>query len=214
LDPRIIATFFWENAFGMPHKDASLYKEDKTGHSAKPLPGTYAAGQARPDRAIRESSRRALTGPGLQQLGRSCEETFSENVNRLLPQTVDWIEMEDLWTFIQDTIGSAVLGAIFGPALLERYPDFCRILFDFDRAIPSFVRMRSSRKDKAARNTLLSNLKTWSQDQNQSTLPDGDDSKGRDPRWGSEWTRQRHESFPSFFGDDAIAAHDLSLAWG
>jgi hypothetical protein len=101
----------------------------------------------------------------------------------------------------------------FGPALLERYPDLWREVFELDRAMPDFVRMRPSTNQKAARDTLRNHFKAWSVANGPSTRDVSDDGSGRTSRWGSEWTRERHETFPAFFDDEAIAAHDLSVAW-
>ncbi|KAJ8117113.1 hypothetical protein ONZ43_g4285 [Nemania bipapillata] len=76
------------------------------------------------------------------------------------------------------------------------------------KGIPTF-------KVPTLRRGLLQQLKSWckhatSNFDEASIYSDGDG----DPFWGSSWTRFRHKNFSAVFNDDAMASHDLAIAWG
>ncbi|KEY72657.1 hypothetical protein S7711_09157 [Stachybotrys chartarum IBT 7711] len=218
LDFRPMATHFFTKACGMAPDAAALYLTDTTGLKSVPLPGSGAHEQHRVHRIIHESDRQALAGRGFAPTIQAFRTAFDLRMEQFA--TDSWTEVDDFWTFIQDTAGAAEAEAIFGPNLLRLHPKFVRDFFDFDRVIPWLLKGMSFSKAERIRNKLLDDFQEWAKFVTIRSAGDkardyGNEDYGvRDPHWGAEWTRYRHEYFRAFFDDDAIASHDLGVTWG
>lgn len=214
LDFRPMAGYFFKNACGMHHEAAKLYTEDPTGFSAQPL-NTGHPKQHRVHRMIHESDRKALLGPGLAPTVQRYIDALSARLCAFLSE--EWTELEDFWIFIQDTVSSAEIEAIFGPKLFELYPDFTWTFFEFDSMVPSLLQKKAFGRAERARYKIHSQLRMWFKLARRKCAEAGVVDRGNDdagPYWGSSWSRERHESFAPFFDDDALASHDVGVAWG
>lgn len=216
LDFRPLAVHFFRKACGMSQEAANLYLNDETGNYAKPVPGTNCPEDLRVYRKIYESDRRALIGPGLEPTLQRFINAFSRRMSAFMSE--EWIEVEDFWTLIQNTVGAAEIEAIFGPKLLEMHPDFIRLFFEFDLLVPSFLKMLSFGRAERIRYKLHSKFRLWlrrtRETYTKASKSDDSDGGDDDRHWGSHWTRYRHMDFQHFFDDDALASHDVGVAWG
>ncbi|KAH0592275.1 hypothetical protein MHUMG1_10021 [Metarhizium humberi] len=213
LDFRPMAVHFLRNACGLSRESANLYLLDKTGMNAKPLPGTSCPEHLRVYRKIYESDRQALIGPGLDPTLQRFIDAFSRRM--AVFTATEWIEMEDFWTCIQHTVAAAEIEAIFGPKFLEMHPDFISLFFEYDRLIPSLLKMLPFSRVERLRSTLHAKFRSWVRRTRKNHAAAPNDNEGdHDPHWGCRWTRYRHEAFQPFFDDDAIASINVGVAWG
>jgi hypothetical protein len=216
LDFRPLATHFFVRVCGMPREAAALYLDDATGVEATPLPGSSMQKDAhnthRIHRSIWESDRRALTGPGLAPTLENFRSAFDSRMSKF--ETDEWVEMDDFWIFIQDTVASASVEAILGPALERLHPDFIREFFEFDHAVPWLAKGLSYSRAERVRAKLLNHIRIWMKCAGFWSNMDRAREEGeKDRYWGTAWTRHRHDSFKKFFDDDATASHDLGVIW-
>jgi cytochrome P450 len=205
----------------MSYDAASLYLKDTTGTKAIPAPGAEAEDRHRVHRLFHESDRQGLAGRGLAP----TLEAYVTSLDALISDraTEDWTDVDDFWAFVQNTVGVAELNAFFGPKLLELYPEMISDFFEFDRHVPWLLKGMPHAQGRKARSRVLDGFGRWIKyARHQSSIHKrrsgrsggSGGSEARTPWWGAEWTRYRHESFTSFFDDDAMAAHNLGVAWG
>lgn len=212
LDFRPLATHFFVNACGMSSEAAALYLNDTTGVNPTPLTSSDGPDVHRVHRTIWESDRRALTGPGLAPTLDTFRSALDSRMSKFKADT--WMEVDDFWTFIQDTAGSAVIEAILGPALQQLHPNFMREFFEFDGTMPWLAKGFSYARAERVRSKLLDDILVWIKCARFWSNSDKGRAEGeKDPYWGTAWTRYRHDFFKKFFDDDAIASHDLGVAW-
>ncbi|KAH7323260.1 Pfs, NACHT and ankyrin domain protein [Stachybotrys elegans] len=213
LDFRPMATHFFVNACGMKYESAALYLNDKTGTKSSPVPGSESK-DMRVHRIIHESDRQGLAGRGLAPTLQAFRTSFDSLISKY--ETEEWTDVEDFWTFIQATVGAAEMEAIFGPMLLKQFPNFVYDFFEFDRLIPWLLKGMPFTQAERIRFRLLEDIRGWIKSArvmaSKEKIEGGYES--RSEAWGPEWTRYRHEFFKSFFDEDAIASHDLGVAWG
>ncbi|KAG8425926.1 hypothetical protein J3459_008620 [Metarhizium acridum] len=213
LDVRPLAAHVFRKACGMSREAANLYLYDKTGRNLKPLPGAGCLEDLRVHRIVYESDRQALMGPGLEPTLQRFIDALSRRMSVLT--ATDWIEMEDFWTFIQNTVATAQIEAIFGPKLLEMHPDFISLFFEFDLVVPSLLKMLPFSRAERIRCQLHGKFRSWLRHTRRNHTQASSNNDGdHDPHWGCRWTRYRHEAFQPFFDDDALASHDVGVAWG
>lgn len=205
--------------FGMHSRALHTYQADTSGPFSQPFKGSNTPERNRLDHFTHEAFKKAFTGPSLA----TTTQRFMHNVkNRFNSVDIsdDWTEMPDLVQFFRTAHGSALIEAVFGPALLEINPTFMDDLWNFDdgvpwlaRLVPSFINGEPYRARKAVRDQ----LKKWYAFARANFTTDCIDGDGDgDPYWGSALIRELHSKYlqADNYDDDALASADLALAWG
>ncbi|KAK9775308.1 putative Cytochrome P450 [Seiridium cardinale] len=217
--PINITMYTFKHFFGVPERALKVYRADNSGPFRKPYPGSNVPHDKRIDHISHTEFLRALTGPGLAP-------TFQRFHNALVAR-VETLGLANNWTYMDDfrklflsIEGSALIEAIYGPALLRLNPCFVDDLREFDalvpwlaRGIPSFINPRPYR----IRKKLQDQLKKWyayarQEFTDSSIYADGDG----DPFWGSKFIRNRNKMFAKVgeHDDDTCAALDVGLCFG
>lgn len=130
----------------------------------------------------------------------------------------EWVEIEDLYSFIRDMIFRASTNALCGPHLLRLTPSFVADFWEFDSYSPKlfkdFPRWMIP-KAYEVRDKLHKGMKKW-----HGFARDGYDWKLEDEGlweefFGAKVMRDRQMMFRAVEGmsDDAIAAVDLGMIW-
>ncbi|KAL8707494.1 MAG: hypothetical protein Q9220_007484 [cf. Caloplaca sp. 1 TL-2023] len=134
--------------------------------------------------------------------------------------TEAWVSYSDLLEFLEDTIASAVLEAIFGSALLSGNPSFIRDLWQFDEGIMNLGRRLPEifiPKAYKTRRKLLQSIKIWhaNASMNSSKAVHLEDKEETDLFWGSKMMRERFKMLLDIDDQDhdSVASTDLALIW-
>lgn len=160
---------------------------------------------------------KALVGSGSAPLFRRFQTVLRKRLESTTRKD-DWSQESDFRHFIHQTVGRALVEAVFGPSFLEINRTFMADIFAFNEAIPwyakglpQFIRPGPYK----VRRKLLEGFKRWythSREHFHESMiaEDGDE----DPFWGCAWMRSRQELVCALNDDDMIASLDLGVAWG
>lgn len=204
--------------FGMADKAADIYVADTSGCQLKPIAGSHVQRQGRVSYQTHESLLQGLLGTGLAPATDRFESAFNDSLCSLNIHE-EWTHFPDLLAFFEDHVGSAVIKAIFGSALLSENPDFLRDLWAYDKVVMSLAKRLPAFWIPGAyelRNKLLLSIRRWHRYAR--THPDELDegqSVDVDPVWGCRMMRDRYKMLLGIENQDhdSVASTDLGFIW-
>ncbi|KAF2680556.1 cytochrome P450 [Lentithecium fluviatile CBS 122367] len=207
------------NFFGMPKRAARRISKDNSGFSPQPQPGTHVEDRNRVDFLVHQNLLRFLKGPGFDPFYRRFEKNLASQLDKLSIGH-DWVTMPDLYDFVTREVMPPGLEAMCGPYLMSHNPDFCKVFWEYNAAIPTLAKRLPKMLNRTAyelRDSLLKDIKAW----HAWARCNFDDSKvsedGQyDPFWGSGFMRERQDMFMGIddFDFDSIASEDLGAIFG
>lgn len=201
--------FAFKRLFGMPSKWLEVYQPKS--HD------THDAALDHLPHDLQVVLLKALIGTGSAPMFTRFQAALRRNLE-IAGGQVDWVQNNDFRDFISQTVGLAVVEAVFGPRFIEINPTFMADIFAFNASIPwlskglpQFIRPGPYR----IRRKLLEGFKNWykysREHFHESTIAEDGDG---DPFWGCAWMRDRQRLIGAFDDDDLIASQDLGLACG
>lgn len=215
----VIFSFVLRYMFGMHKKAASRYVLDDSGAGAQPHPDSNIAEHNRVDYNTHKALHRFLEGTGLAPLFERFHKRLAQRLDNL-PVREEWVEMDDLVSFLTTELLWANLDAMCSPTMLQVNPEFPRLFWEynewvawFSKGIPRILMWRGY----AVRDKLLDCVKAWHRHAAEQTRRSGVEQPGEeDPFWGSKFFRERRETLAAVdnYDDDALASEDLASIWG
>ncbi|MCJ1463451.1 hypothetical protein MMC07_002058 [Pseudocyphellaria aurata] len=206
-----------ENIFGTPPDVIPFYAADDSGVNVVPLPGSTVKAEHRLNYLQVRAAHKHLSGPGLGHM----TERFLMTLRRRIDKSQigsEWIEMPDLYRFLQIEVFHAAVEAMCGSYLLSQYPTFVEDFWEFDRSVPTLFKALPrwmTPKPYKVRDRLLKAVKRWHKmaHENSDCTKIGADDAEWDPYFGSKLIRARQDYSlgMDFMNADARAAEDLGL---
>ena len=205
--------------FGAPAHIMRIWAADSSGINTVPLAGSTVKPQNRVFMNSHKSSLKYLSGTNLKFLS----ERFMSKFNQLLrdKSTINhdsFVEIEDLYAFLQNEMFYTVMEALCGPHMLRLNPSLAEDFWAFDAAAPELFQglprwMNPS--GYAKRDKMLANIKNWhafAKDHVDLSAAAGE-GPDEDEYFGTKWLRNRaiDHSKVEGFDPDACAADDLGL---
>jgi hypothetical protein len=189
--------------------------------SALPLYAGIGEGSEEIDHAHSAVPRLFLSGPSLIPVADVYVRTFRRQLSNKMIQTKSWMEIEDVWSFLQNEITRATVETIFGAALLKQYPKLVRDFWEFDSKIENFTFGLPRFMMPAAytaRDRLHENLLKWLKTVDEGDRPAkiGEDDPVWDEFMGSKFFQARDTVFAKVPTMDyqARAAEALAIMQG
>ena len=198
----------------MPNPILPLYYEDDSGPLLKPIPGS----KVRPENRIRffhtEAAHHHLAGNN--RLGERYMDTLGQKVLTNTDIGLEWIELPDLWLFIQTLVFPASTETLCGSFIVSLNPTLTQDFWAFDQSVPMLVKglpRWSIPSAYKARDKMLSNIKRWHQFANEHSDVFKPDQPDWDPYFGSKFvkTRQKFLTEIEIMDADGRASEDLGL---
>ncbi|KAL9015329.1 MAG: hypothetical protein Q9173_000057 [Seirophora scorigena] len=217
LSPRFGVLLSLENLFGTPSDVIPFYKMDNSGTNTVPNPESNVRPADRLNFFQVKAAQKHLNGAGLAKM--------TEHFLKVLRRRIDesrignqWIDMPDLFTFIQHEVFNAAVEALTGKYFLAQYPEIVEDFWEFDRSVPTLIKglpQWLTPRPYRVRQRLLDAVKSWHRiaRENSDFTKDGPEDPEWDPYWGSKLmrARQSYSSGVHFMNEDALAAEDLGL---
>ncbi|TGO45475.1 hypothetical protein BOTNAR_0663g00030 [Botryotinia narcissicola] len=190
--------------------------------SPKPLPGSNTLPA---DQRYHHISHKAytdnLTGVRLAEVVTRFLTNLGTELDRIDIGTNKWLELPDLYSFVQNAVFNANTLALCGSHKFEINPTFTEDFWNFDsqvggplKGIPRFFIPGAYR----IRDKMVKSILKWHKSAEAHVDHDDKelDKKSWEPYYGSRLFRDRarHLSKINGFGDQARAANDLGLIWG
>ncbi|CAD6447086.1 81f82b88-dd2c-49ed-b7e7-e04fa06feb2e [Sclerotinia trifoliorum] len=211
-----------ERIFGSPPEASSVLLNDNTGTSAQPLPDTNPLpADQRYHHLSHQGFSDNLTGVRLAELVTRFLENLNTELDNLDTGTDEWLEIPDLYTFIQNTIFNANTRALCGTHIFEVIPTLTEDFWNFDsqvagplKGIPRFFIPGAYK----IRDKMVEGILAWHKSAEAHIDRSGEEleNKSWEPYYGSKLFRDRARFLSKIngFGDQARAANDLGLIWG
>jgi hypothetical protein len=214
----------------MPESAVRVYRADNSGSGTKPHSVSQVAPDARPFHVTHKGLLQGLTGTGLGPNTRRYVQAFIRDLQSYqcgqpsaklsVSAPGEWLCAADMFHFIQHTVGSAMIEAHFGPALLRLSPTYMEDLWKLDAGIPWFSRQVPRFLMPGiyrARDRMIQSLMAWykyaRENFDESQIHEDGDG---DPVWGSSLSRYRQKTLPTIkeHNDRTIASLDVGHSWG
>ena len=205
--------------FKTPKGALEFYKSDNSGISLQPHPNSNIMPEHRIYYHTHKATVDFLSGTQLKSLA-SC---FQANLRKRIDDShigYDWIDMPDLFSFLQSEILYAALESFCGPHMLSLNPTFVEDFWNFDRGMIHLLK-RYPRwlipQSWSLREKCLDAVKKWhtfAKEHGDETMEYPDNAQ--DPVYGTKLMRARQEYFSKMspMTTDAIASADLGIIWG
>lgn len=211
-----------ERVFGTPPEAGNIMINDNTGTLAHPLPGSILLPpDQRYHHIIHQGLHDHLSGLRLAELATRFLMNLNADLDKLDVGSEEWLEIPDLYSFIQNAVFNASTLALCGSHIFEITPTLTEDFWNFDsqvggplKGIPRFLVPDSY----AIRDKLVKSIMKWhrSAEQHINRNDEELDKKSWEPYYGSKFVRERARNLSGIigFGDEARAANDLGLIWG
>lgn len=204
--------------FGMAQKAADMYFSDTSGTRHKPIAGSNVQSRNRVSYLTHESLLKCLLGTDLAPASDRFERALTEALHPLSVNK-EWVDFPDLSEFFNDFVGTAIIKALFGSALLSQNPDFVHDLWAYDKVVMSLAKRLPALWMPEAiklRNKLLLSVRRWhelvrARSDEVETIQDEDIELA----WGSKMIRDRYKILLGVENQtpDSVASTDLAFIW-
>lgn len=218
LTPKPTIALAMSNNFGTPASAIHIYKDDISGISPAPLPGTHVLPENRIWYHHSAAAHKHLSGKSLQAMGQRFMEFLAADIAADSSIGHEWVELPDLYEFWRAQIVDAAIKALFGTHILRLNPsftnDFWTYIADISTLMMGLPRWVTP-KAYADRERVLQAIKRWhvyAEAHSEYTKTEPDDPEW-DEYWGSKYLKVRHQfrHAISCMDADAHAADDLAL---
>ena len=194
-----------QNMFNAPKQDMKFFKADVSGIASEPHPQSSIRPENRVHSLMHKATVDCLAGPQLAITGQRFQTALERRIEAL-PVKDEWVEMDDLFSFLRPLISYSALEAMCGASFLQTYPEFFENFWHFDREMPTLLNgwpRWIMPKAWRARDRCLSAMKRWRQSSNEDNFD------------GNEFHRRKWSYYSKMQGisDDGIASSDLGFLW-
>ena len=201
----------------MSRRAVSAYHADTSGCLPKPIPGSNVEPRDRVSYLTHENLLKGLLGPGLAPILERFESSFDETITKA-PIDDEWQTLPSLQEFFEEHLGSAVIKALFGSALLDQNPVFLRDLWAFDQDVMSLAKRIPSfwiPDTYKLREKLRQCFKRWHASARAHTESNGTPQEEGDSVWGSQMIQERQQMLLGVQKQDhdSVAATDFGFLW-
>lgn len=218
LDTKPAACLALQRFFHTPTAALKFWMADNSGASINPHPDS----NVRPENRIyfhtNRSTHEFMAGKGLKLFANRFQDLLLKQVSKTNIGN-EWLEMPDLYSFVQVTLSTAAVEALCGPALLKLSPTWIQDFWEFDKSLPKFLsrfpRLFAPAAYKA-RGRCLEGIKSWHKYAQENFDESCIEPDGFDPFFGSSLMRSRQKIWANMepMDADAIASEDLGILWG
>ena len=195
------------NMFNTPKKDMNFFESDKSGITHDPHSLSNTSPDDRVFYLMHKATVDCLAGSHLTIAANRFETALAENISAT-PIARDWVELDDLFTFLRPLVSKSTVQAMYGNRFVEQFPGFIDDFWNFNAQMPKLLKgwpRWLMPRAWTARDRCIETMKKWrylAQD-------DSDfDGNAMIPRRWSYFTKMKGLS------REAVACSDLGILWG
>ncbi|KAI8623282.1 cytochrome P450 [Xylariaceae sp. FL1651] len=219
---KAFAVLVMEHMFGTPKSAMHIYRNDKSGVGAVPVPGSTVPAHLRVWHHHYKTATRFLQGESLRQLGARVVGNLSAELAKVDTNNPvdsgDWADVPDFFTWWTHRLFAAAITALCGRHLIALNPGFVEDFWEYLAAWPTiskFYPRLLAPKAYKARQRVLNGIKRWHDyaRRHSDYRQNGPDIPVWDEYWGSVWFKVRHQwgKNTGDMNDDALASDDLFI---
>lgn len=215
------AVFAAKYLLGTPSECIPFYEADDSGMAATPCKWSTVKQEDRIHYHQHHSAQKYMAAQHLSHLSERFLTTLSRNLEIFTSSEADskgWIEVPDLYSFLQRHVGAASIETMMGSEILRLHPTLLDNYAMFERSVPKFTRCLPRwllPQEYKNRDRLLEAIKRWHTHSHAhsdcESLAPGDPEW--DPYFGSKVikSRQKYTAKMKAMTPDACASEDLGL---
>lgn len=207
-----------KNVFGTPKDVLPLYAEDDSGQLATPVLGSHVLPENRMRFFHWRAAHQHLAGSNGIKLGERFMSILSRRISTDKSIGAEWVEMPDLFQFMQNLVFPAAIESLLGSTILSLHPTLNDDFWAFVSCMPTLLKgfprwlspLAYKRRDK-----MLKMIKEWHTFANK--FSDFTKTEVNDPEWdqylGSKYVKARQGIFHGIemMNADGRASEDLGL---
>lgn len=207
-----------KNVLGTPADVLPLYSGDNSGPLTTPVPGSHVLPQNRIRFLHWRAAHQHLAGTNGIKLGERYMNILTRSVSADTSIGAEWVELPDLFLFIQKLAFPAGTESLCGSAILSLHPTLTEDFWKFMSCMPTYLKgfprwlspLAYKRRDK-----MLKMIKEWHTFANAHS--DFTKTGANDPEWdpyfGTKYVKARQSIFHGIesMNADSRASEDLGL---
>ena len=219
LAPKEAVLVALEYVFGLPKPAVAFYEADDSGTAFNAHPNSRVEPHNRIFYLQHKTALMHLSGPALNGLTRR----FLDNLRQRISGSSigsEWVEMPDLYPFLQMELFRASVEAMCGPIIFQLNPNFSEDFWAFDKCVPNLFKRLPRWMIPGSYKALEKALKTVKQwhaiaDEQYDPSQIVPNDEGWDQYFGSKLIKDRiaYSKKMGPMDADAIASEDLGLLW-
>ena len=206
-----------KNIFGTSARTIPFYAADDSGMNTRPYPGSKCKPEHRIIYFQQKAAHKHLSGPGLLKMADRYMNTLARQFSQV-DLDHEWVEMPDLYHFLQMQIARASIEAMCGEYILRLNPTLVEDFWAFDQSVGTLLKglpRWMCPREYAARDKLLASVKKWhafAHQHSDCTKTDAEDPDW-DPYFGHKIVkeRQKYSMKMEAMDADARASEDMGL---
>lgn len=209
-----------ENTFGYPRHSVEFYGADNSGHLAMPSPDSVVEPENRTFFINHRMLSTYLSGTSLAGITARFIEHFAKQIEEDESIGDEWVEIPDLYDFMQNQVMSAAIKSMFGAHLLKLNPSFIKDFWAWNAKVGGlFMRIPRWLDPQAyiLQARMLTSIKRWHNYAHEHFDCNrfGEEDEEWEPYFGSKFAKARQSQFLKWekFDETARAASDLGIIW-
>ena len=115
--------------FGSSKQDMKYWISDNSGITIDPHPQSSVRPENRGHHTMYKAIAHGLTSCNLMKAGENFKAALQRRIDAV-PVHEQWVEMDDLYSFLLPLIAESTFTAMFGSKFLDIFPDFCSKLLN------------------------------------------------------------------------------------
>ena len=219
LAPKEAIILALEYVFGLPKAAIDFYEADDSGTAFNAHPQSKVEPQNRIFYIQHKTMLMHLSGSALNDLTRR----FLDNLRYRISESrigSEWVEMPDLYSFLQVELFHASVEAMCGPIIFRLNPNFSEDFWAFDKCVPNLFKRLPRWMVPGSYRSLEKALKTvkqWHAAAHEQYDPSqiAQNDEDWDQYFGSKLIKERiaYSKKMGPIDEDALASEDLGLLW-
>lgn len=192
--------------FNTPNEDMMFFKADDSGITHDPHPQSSRAPEDRVFYLMHKATVDCLAGSHLTIAAHNFQTALANRIESS-PIANEWVEMDDLYNFVQPLISYSTVQAMCGAKFLQMFPEFIGDFWNFNNKMPKLLQgwpRWMLPKAWQARERCIAIMKKWRKLCNEENF----DGNAMIPRRWSYFSKMQGLS------ERGVASSDLGILWG
>jgi len=194
------------NMFATPKPDMKFFEADDSGITHDPHPGSSTRPNDRVFYLMHKATVDCLAGSHITIAAQRFQAALTNRIEEN-PVADEWVEMDDLFTFLRPLISYSTVEAMCGANFLRTFPNFVGDFWNFNSKMPRLLQGWPRwiiPKAWQARDRCIATMKRWREMSNEENF----DGNAMIPRRWSYFSKMEELS------DHGVACSDLGILWG
>ena len=199
-----------QNMFDTPKRDMMFFRAEKSGITHDPHPQSSTKPEDRVFYLMHKATVDCLAGSHITIAAQKFQTALERRIDAV-PVQDEWVEMDDLFSFLRPLVSLSTVEAMCGANFLKMFPDFIDSFWNFNSRMPKLLQgwpRWMMPKAWQARDQCISTMKQWRKMSDKENFEENFDGNAMILRRWSYFSKMQGLS------EDGVACSDLGILWG